>query len=82
MTLDQLRRFIEIRNKSAFQTNIQFVSDAAECGINVADLGDATRDEDPETGLPVWRWRTPYGLLVEQNAKLTLYPEPGQAVAS
>lgn len=60
MTKDQLLRFIDIRNRSGFSSNLQFGIDADEAGFDVKDLGQAYRR--PAGG---YRWDTPHGALVE-----------------
>lgn len=39
MTKAQLLRFIKMRNKCGFNSNLQFSFDAQECGFDVEDLG-------------------------------------------
>lgn len=38
-TSAQLRKFVEVRNKSQFQSNLQFQIDARACGFSVDGLG-------------------------------------------
>ncbi len=66
MTKQQLLKFIELRNKSDLQTNMQFCIDAETAGFNIAELGDGQHAEEG------YVWNTPYGLLIEQNGMLRL----------
>jgi hypothetical protein len=64
MTKEQLERFIAIRNKSGFASNLQFSIDADEAGFKVAELGTPTK-----VGLkqaPAYHWETPHGTLIEE----------------
>lgn len=38
-TKKQLEKFVKLRNKSGFASNMQFWFDAKECGFEPADLG-------------------------------------------
>jgi len=67
MTRDQLKRFIKVRNRSDFATNLQFQIDAEYCGFRVGDLGTAKKVEDG-----VYQWQTPFGLLREAHGHLEL----------
>ena len=69
MTKAQLVRFIKLRNKSAFNTNLQFYFDMNECGIDPTELENATNLNDR---IGCW-WDLPHGVLVELYGKLTLY---------
>jgi hypothetical protein len=55
-----LLKFIRIRNKSGFSSNLQFSFDAREAGINLDLLGDARKSDGGG-----YEWQTPHGLLVE-----------------
>ena len=68
----QLKKFIEVRNESRYNSNLQFQIDANECGFHASDLGKVKVTEDG------YQWDTPYGLLVESGCNLTLevYPSP------
>lgn len=67
MTKKQLTRFIAIRNKSGFASNLQFSIDATEAGFDVEELGScAARDEGG------YQWNTPHGRLIEYGGVLTL----------
>lgn len=66
MTRAQLEKFIRIRNASEFQTNLQFGIDATEAGIDVHELGE------PRLEANGWSWKTPFGILIEENGKLRL----------
>ena len=41
-------RFIKMRNKSGFNTNLQFMIDIKECGIAVKELENATNLNDSD----------------------------------
>lgn len=60
MTRKQLDRFISIRNKSLFNSNLQFQIDADQAGIKIKELGQPARSM-----LGGYEWHTPHGLLVE-----------------
>jgi hypothetical protein len=63
-----LLKFIRIRNKSGFSSNLQFAIDATEAGVDVDLLGDAMKADDGG-----YEWQTPHGLLVERpNGQLEL----------
>jgi hypothetical protein len=40
LTMKQLQKFVKTRNKSGFQSNLQFQIDASASGFGVDDLGD------------------------------------------
>lgn len=69
MTKAQLLRFIKMRNKSGFNSNLQFSFDMSECGIKAKELENATNLND-RAGC--W-WDLPHGVLVELYGQLTLY---------
>lgn len=60
-TKNQIERFIKIRNKSGFSSNLQFSIDCREAGFDVNDLGEAFKLE--EGG---YRWWTEHGQLIER----------------
>ena len=60
-TKQQLTRFVALRNKSGFASNLQFAFDAKECGFDVDDLADAIKVEGGG-----YRWHTEHGLLIER----------------
>jgi len=66
MTEQQLRAFIDLRNKNPFGINRQFVADAEACGFQFSELGEIIRLDSS------FQWRTRYGLLIERNGFLTL----------
>ncbi|HQV04595.1 MULTISPECIES: hypothetical protein [unclassified Novosphingobium] len=68
LTKSKLERFIKIRNKGGFSSNLQFSIDATEAGFDVGDLGDPTKLE--EGG---YAWNTAHGKLIEQpNGQMQL----------
>jgi hypothetical protein len=40
LTMKKLDRFVKVRNRSGFPSNLQFQIDANECGFEVSELGD------------------------------------------
>ena len=67
-TKNQIKRFVQIRNKSGFSSNLQFSIDAREAGFDVSDLGDAVKRD--EGG---YLWATAHGKLVEHpNGQMEL----------
>lgn len=68
LSVERLRRFIEIRNNSGHRNNLQFTIDALECGFNTNELGEAQKTE---TG---YEWQTPFGWLIERHGCLSLQP--------
>ncbi len=66
LTRAKLLRFVRVRNKSGFQSNLQFQFDADECGFSVKDLGDPVKCQNFET-TGEYRWVTPFGTLVEKQ---------------
>lgn len=68
LTVQRLRRFVAIRNKSGFSPNLQFSIDADSAGVDLDLLGKPVRFMfDAFTG---YRWGTPYGTLVEYGRRL------------
>lgn len=67
MTIDQIRRFIRIRNISEFSSNLQFAIDADEAGLNLDELGNGVRIAEGH-----YEWQTPFGTLIEQFGQLRL----------
>ena len=67
MTRAQLERFIEIRNKSQFTSNLQVAIDASSAGFEVDDLGPVARL--PGGG---WVWQTEHGRVTEQHGRWAL----------
>lgn len=57
LTKAQLRRFVQRRNQSGFNTNLQFQIDANECGFKVSDLGDVTKLT--VDGFTAYLWNVP-----------------------
>lgn len=39
LTMNKLKRFVKVRNKSEFSSNFQYQIDAEQCGFEVKDLG-------------------------------------------
>jgi hypothetical protein len=77
MTKNQLLKFIRIRNRSGFNTNLQFLLDLHEAGIAAKDLGNATRAEAGG-----YQWRTEHGLLVElPDGRMELRETPAAVAA-
>jgi hypothetical protein len=71
MTKKQLEKFIKTRNRSRFNSNMQFMIDAQSCGFKESELGEARRVLR-EGGVWVFEWDTPHGLMVERNGRLYL----------
>lgn len=69
MTKAQLLKFIKMRNRSEYNSNMQFQSDAEDCGFNARDLGDVVKDEHGD-----YVWTTPHGKLREHWGVLSLEP--------
>jgi hypothetical protein len=70
MTKKQLLKFIAIRNKSGFASNLQFELDASQCGFSTDELGPVSK-----VGLkdaPAYHWETEHGTLIEYGGKLEL----------
>lgn len=59
-TKAQLDRFVAIRNKSPFGSNLQFGIDADEAGVDLKALDGPHRYEPGG-----WRWFTDHGELIE-----------------
>lgn len=70
LTKAKVEKFIRIRNKSRFNSNLQFQIDAQEAGIRMDDLPKA---EPLEIGAYAWDLGK-LGRLVERNGKLILHP--------
>jgi len=59
LTLKALQRFVKIRRKSCFNSNLQFGADADECGFTIADLGEVEKFSiDGFTG---YQWKPKIG---------------------
>ena len=43
LTKAQIDRFIQVRNSSPFDSNLQFISDAQGCGFKIEQLGDCLK---------------------------------------
>jgi hypothetical protein len=67
MTKAQLKRFVSRRNKSEFQTNLQFKIDAEACGFRISELGEARKIGDH-----MYIWDTPHGFLREHHGVMSL----------
>ena len=67
LTLKKLERFVNTRNRSEFNSNLQFQIDASSCGFKVSDLGDVKK-----TGDGTYYWITPHGMLVECGGRMFL----------
>lgn len=70
MTRKQLERFVKVRNKSGFASNLQFQIDANECGFKVLDLGDVLKVADG------YIWHTPHGRIRERHGVLSFENDP------
>lgn len=77
MTKRQLLAFITRRNRSDFNSNMQFHSDAQDSGFKVADLGEPAKLS--HRGYTAYIWTTPHGRLAEYVGVLYLEGEPGSA---
>lgn len=66
-TKKQVEKFIKLRNKSEFSSNMQFHIDADACGFKVEDLGDVVK-----VGPGEYVWTLPFGKLREHLGKLAL----------
>lgn len=73
MTREQLLRFVEMRNRSGFASNLAFQVDADYCGFRAEDLGEVEHDIEVGTGQDIWRWHTKWGVLEERYGQLTLH---------
>lgn len=65
ITRDNYDRFIAIRNSAMLHTNLQFAADLRKAGLTVDDLGAS---DAPSVG--TYRWKTPYGTLVEHHGHM------------
>lgn len=73
-TVDQLKRFVDVRNNAMLQTNLQFMIDAELCGVGGGKLGQAYRLPSgngyrwyiPDNGKPDFE-------LVETGGLMALY---------
>ena len=80
MTKEQLLKFIRIRNRSEFTSNLQFGIDADEAGFKVEELGSPSRTWDESGQANGYRWETPFGELRERWFKLALFDRAGEQV--
>ena len=70
LTLDKIKKFVAIRNKSEFISNLQFEIDAHSVGLKVADLGKIQKCTTAR-GLDYYRWplpNLPVRLIEARNA--------------
>lgn len=71
MTREKLLRFVNVRNASPFNSNLQFQIDADECGIRISELGTPKKLPKHDG----YQWRTPFGILIEQGGRMRLESE-------
>lgn len=69
MTRKTLEQFIDRRNSSGFDSNLQFEIDANGVGLDIDELGKPERNHE----YAAWVWKTEHGFLVEFAGKLALY---------
>jgi hypothetical protein len=67
MTLEQIEKFISIRNESEFDSNLQFAIDANEAGLNLDELGPGKKID-----IKHYEWQTEFGRLIESGGILRL----------
>ena len=72
MTKEQLVAFMRRRNKSDYNSNLQFQIDAEASGFKVSDLGTVKPIE--MEGIKAYEWATPHGKLIENCGKMSLHP--------
>lgn len=70
VTLSKLRRFVKLRAKSGFASNLQFQIDCNEAGMSVDDLGPVRKGE--VGGIRAYLWTTPAGDLCEIGGRLLI----------
>lgn len=56
ITFAQLRRFVMLRNKSGFDSNLQFECDATSCGFTSTDLGNPEGPITTGAGYRAYLW--------------------------
>lgn len=64
ITQKQIEKFVKIRNKSAYSSNIQFFTDLAKCGIEEEELGEAKKIGNG------WKWELSCGMLTEIEGRM------------
>lgn len=62
LTSAQLEKFVKVRNKSGFTSNLQFQIDAEECGFKIADLPTVEKTEEGN-----YKWTHAEWTLYEEN---------------
>ena len=67
LTRKKLENFVQVRNRSPHNSNLQFYLDASSCGIK--ELPTAIKVEEG-----TYLWKTEFGMLVEVYGKLFLSP--------
>lgn len=73
LTIAKLRKFVKVRNKSGYSSNMQFWSDAKHtCGFDPEELGDPIKGKSGHW--PAYRWTTPFGNLYEVGGRM-FFPE-------
>lgn len=68
ITEAKIRRFVKIRNKSPFASNLQFWSDLHEAKINSDEMPEP--DKGHIGNLIAYRWRFPFGDLIEFRGEM------------
>lgn len=67
LTVKMIEKFIRLRNRSGYTSNLQFSLDASESGFSIEALGQPQKIEDD-----FYRWVLPFGVLIEASGLLTL----------
>jgi len=76
MTKQQLVKFVKTRNASEYLSNMQWQTDAEECGFKSTELGEPKNLLNMENQLGGYFWETEHGCLVEapfQRPRLILW---------
>lgn len=68
-TRKQIERFVRIRSKAEFNSNLQFIADAREAGFSVADLPKVEKCDDGS-----YQWTLSHGTMSEVNGRIDYYP--------
>lgn len=76
LTEARVKKFIKLRNKSEFDSNLSFVFDCTVAGFKHSELGQAKHlPHAKRIGKQYYQyyWDLPFGILVENFGKMRLF---------
>lgn len=81
LTIQKVRKFVRIRNKSEFDSNLSFIVDCMEAGFEYKELGQAKHlPHAQKIGDQYYQfyWDLPFGILVENFGRMRLFAKKGK----